>query len=245
MTRAPVRPSLSRLRSIVRRASRSFSTKTALAAPRESASRPIAPEPAKRSSTVAPSTGPIRLKAASRTRSAVGRVSCPFGATIFVPRFSPAMILNGPATLCAIRRLLQPRPDSRRTRSSRPPRHRGQWQERAHDEARDGRRNPSATHRTNPSCGQIVLGEEALDLVVQRAVVVDKLIGHFAGLLQQIAVGSQASEPEVGETGLPRSQQLALSAQLQIHLRELEAVGGRHERLQTRLGRLGQLLAPP
>ncbi len=39
------------------------------------------------------STGPIRLKAASRTRSPVGRVS-PFGAKIRAPLRLPAMILT-------------------------------------------------------------------------------------------------------------------------------------------------------
>src|SRR5262245_12209425 len=79
---------------MVRQASRSFSTKVAWAAPRESASSPIAPDPAKRSSTVASSVapGPSRLKAASRTRSAVGRVSSPFGAKIRAPFREPAMI---------------------------------------------------------------------------------------------------------------------------------------------------------
>src|SRR5207302_5293774 len=91
-TIAPVSSSLSRLRSIARLASRSDSTKTARAAPRESASSPIAPEPAKRSSTEAPSTGPIRLKAASRTRSPVGRVSTPLGAKMRAPLRDPATI---------------------------------------------------------------------------------------------------------------------------------------------------------
>src|SRR5262245_9206299 len=86
-------PSLSRLRSIARCASRSDSTKTAVSAPRESASRPIAPEPANRSSTAISSTGPMRLNAASRTRSPVGRVS-PFGAKIRAPFRLPAMILT-------------------------------------------------------------------------------------------------------------------------------------------------------
>ena len=76
-----------------RQASRSGSTNVALAAPRESASRPIAPEPANRSSTSASSTGPIRLNAFSRTRSEVGRVSRPFGAAMRWPRWVPAMIL--------------------------------------------------------------------------------------------------------------------------------------------------------
>ena len=50
------------------------------------------PEPANRSSTVAPSTGPIRLNAVSRTKSDVGRVFVPFGASIRCPLRLPAMI---------------------------------------------------------------------------------------------------------------------------------------------------------
>src|SRR5262245_62330912 len=79
---------------MVSAAVRSESTKTALAAPRERASRPSAPVPAKRSSTSAPSTGPMRLKTASRTRSPVGRTSSPLGAKIRAPLREPAIILN-------------------------------------------------------------------------------------------------------------------------------------------------------
>ena len=82
---------------IVRQASRSESTKTQLSAPRDSASSPIAPEPAYRSSTAAPSTGPIRLNAVSRTKSEVGRVTSPFGAAIRWPLRLPAMIRTGGA----------------------------------------------------------------------------------------------------------------------------------------------------
>ena len=46
---------------------------------------PESPEPASRSSTEAPSTGPTRLKSASRTRSPVGRVCPPFGAAMATP----------------------------------------------------------------------------------------------------------------------------------------------------------------
>ena len=56
------------------------SAKRQVAAPRESASKPSAPEPAKRSSTAPPGSGPRRLKSASRTRSDVGRTSRPLGA---------------------------------------------------------------------------------------------------------------------------------------------------------------------
>ena len=51
-------------------------------------------DPANRSSTFASSAapGPSRLNAASRTRSAVGRVSRPFGAKMRAPLCEPAMI---------------------------------------------------------------------------------------------------------------------------------------------------------
>src|SRR5664279_3754265 len=75
----------------------SRSTKTALAAPRERASMPPAPEPANRSRTTAP--GKIGSKIAKRvclTRSPIGRVPSP-GATSRVPRALPAM--TRPASL--------------------------------------------------------------------------------------------------------------------------------------------------
>src|SRR5688572_12431393 len=77
---------------MTRQAAASDSAKTQRRAPRERASSPSAPEPAKRSSTDAPSTGPTRLKSASRTRSPVGRVCSPFGAAIRRPRCVPAMM---------------------------------------------------------------------------------------------------------------------------------------------------------
>ena len=43
---------------------------------------------------MAPSTGPIRLKAFSRTKSEVGLVAVPFGASIRRPFSSPAMTLT-------------------------------------------------------------------------------------------------------------------------------------------------------
>jgi hypothetical protein len=70
------------------------STKVTCAAPRESASRPSAPEPANRSSTRAPGRSCCSaLIHASRTRSVVGRVRSPGGAAIVRPRQRPAMIL--------------------------------------------------------------------------------------------------------------------------------------------------------
>src|SRR5262249_8023294 len=76
----------------------SCSTNRACRAPRESASKPIAPVPAKRSRTLAPAIAKSSiacsslLKIASRTRSAVGRVRPPRGAGRLLPLRLPPMI---------------------------------------------------------------------------------------------------------------------------------------------------------
>jgi hypothetical protein len=75
------------------RAARSRSTKVTWAAPRDRASTPSAPLPANRSTTRAPTTAarlPRALNTASRTRSVVGRVRAPGGATSVRPRAVPA-----------------------------------------------------------------------------------------------------------------------------------------------------------
>ena len=90
-------PSFSAFRRITAAASGSVSTKVADAAPRDSASNPSAPLPANKSATRKPSNVPRRLASienkVSRTRSVVGRVSSPRGASIVRPRHLPAMIL--------------------------------------------------------------------------------------------------------------------------------------------------------
>src|SRR4051794_3021185 len=164
---------------MTRQASRLDSTKVACAAPRESASSPIAPDPANRSSTSASSTGPIRLNAFSRTRSEVGRVSCPLGAAMRCPLCEPAMIR---------------------------------------------------------------IDEHSVGLVLPRAVLVAELRGEVAGTLDQLAVGTELREPQFAPSRLPRAEQLALPAQVEVDLRELEAVGRPHERVQPLVGRLRQLL---
>src|SRR5213594_1568497 len=78
-------------------ASRWISTKSALTAPRESASRPSAPEPANRSRTRAPRSGRWRMENhASRTRSPVGRTASPAGVFKRRPLNSPAIIRTIP-----------------------------------------------------------------------------------------------------------------------------------------------------
>jgi hypothetical protein len=98
-TRSPALQAATFVRSAFNAAA-SDSIKHAEAAPRESASNPSAPVPAKASSTTAswitarpPQSACISISnKACRTRSAVGRVPCPAGATSTRPRQSPATI---------------------------------------------------------------------------------------------------------------------------------------------------------
>src|SRR4051794_4524447 len=66
------------------------STNVASAAPRESASIPRAPVPAKRSRTRMPSMSPSTLKIAPRTLSDVGRTLLPLGLWSVLPLWRPA-----------------------------------------------------------------------------------------------------------------------------------------------------------
>ena len=84
-------------------------------------------------------------------------------------------------------------------------------------------------------------GEEAVDLVVQRAFVRDELPRELASAFEQLTVGSQAREAKLGETGLARSEQLALAAELQVLLGQFEAVGRVDKSLQAFTGVVGQL----
>ena len=65
------------------------------------------------------------------------------------------------------------------------------------------------------------------------------------GLLKELAVGAQAGEAELGEAGLSRPEELALTADLEVLLRQLEAVVRGHERLESRLGRVRQRVLGP
>src|SRR5690606_26760774 len=88
-------PSFSTFACSARSGPAAFSTNVTYAAPRDSASRPSAPEPANRSSTRASARSCwSALIHASRTRSVVGRVRSPGGAAMLWPRHWPAMILT-------------------------------------------------------------------------------------------------------------------------------------------------------
>ena len=85
------------------------------------------------------------------------------------------------------------------------------------------------------SGGWAGLWEAGVDLVGERAFDVDERAGGLARTLEERAVGAQARELQIGEPGLARAEQLPLAADLEVFLRELEAVRRRHERLQPLL----------
>src|SRR5690349_7473986 len=95
-TSAPGSPSAFTFSRTVRTARASASTSRTCPAPRDRASRPTAPEPAYRSRTRSPSSGPPSRdcqveKRPSRARSEVGRVPCPGGTARRRPPAAPAI----------------------------------------------------------------------------------------------------------------------------------------------------------
>ena len=93
---------------------------------------------------------------------------------------------------------------------------------------------------TGSGCREVPAGERALDLVRERAFGVDQVVGDRAGSFQQSAVLAQMREVKIGQAGLARSEQLSAAADVEVDLRELEAVVRTHERLEPLLGLLGQ-----
>jgi len=82
----------------------SCSTKHASAAPRDNASKPSTPVPAKRSRQRAPTTASCnQLNSVSRTRSGVGRTAVQSGISMRRPRHSPATIRMRPCTRATLR----------------------------------------------------------------------------------------------------------------------------------------------
>src|SRR3954447_10725767 len=195
-------PSESRFARIAAIARGSESTKTAVLAPLDRASRPRAPEPAKRSRTRAWSRSPRIEKSASRTRSEVGRVPRPRGALRRRPPRGPATILKcgvwgcggggGGTGLCRLstvdcslrRNRLQLRPEGR------------------------GRRHT----------------QQRVLRLAQIGVALQQLVRPVAGQLQQRQVLRDPRHLEDRQAVLAGAQDLALAAELQVDLGELEAV---------------------
>ena len=91
----------------------------------------------------------------------------------------------------------------------------------------------------------VAAGEDSFDLVVQRAFVVDQLLGELPGLLEQPAIAAQTREAKLREPRLTGAEELALAADLEVDLGQLEPVVRGHERLQPGQRRVGQLLLRP
>src|SRR5919199_651191 len=77
------------------------------------------------------------------------------------------------------------------------------------------------------------------------AVVLLQLLCPSPRLRDQLPVADEARELQVGEARLPRPEQLALAAQLQVDPRELEPVRDVDERLEPPLRVVGELLPRP
>lgn len=86
------------------------------------------------------------------------------------------------------------------------------------------------------------LAEEALDLGLEKRLSLE-LGGQFLRSLEQVAVGPQAGEAKVRDAGLPRTDELPLTADLEVPLGELETVGRLDHRLEALGGDLGELVA--
>src|SRR5262249_36011490 len=75
-------------------------------------------------------------------------------------------------------------------------------------------------------------GEPLRDLVPERARVVDEFVGKGTCSLEKRTVVPQLREPQIGQSRLPRSEQLSAAAQVEVDFRELESVCRSHERLE-------------
>src|SRR5215208_1936870 len=69
----------------------------------------------------------------------------------------------------------------------------------------------SETKDPQASRGEVVVGEEPLDCVLQRAVVVDEALGDLARFLQEVAVGAELRETEVRQARLTGPEQLTFA----------------------------------
>ncbi len=79
------------------------------------------------------------------------------------------------------------------------------------------------------------LAEEAVDGVGEEPLVGERS-RRVSRTLEEILVAAETDEAQVGVAGLPRTEELALAADLEVALGELEAVRRRDHRLEA-LGR--------
>src|SRR5204862_503707 len=87
------------------------------------------------------------------------------------------------------------------------------------------------------------VGKPPLDVVGERASVLDQLGREGTCALEQRAVATQMRKLQVRQPGLTRAEQLAAAPQLEIDLRQLESVRRADERLEPRHRRVRELLS--
>src|SRR6266576_850283 len=96
---------------------------------------------------------------------------------------------------------------------------------------------------TGSGCREVPVGESAFDFVRKRPAGIDELVCEDASTLEQRSVLAQMRKPESGQARLARAEQLAAAADVEVDLRELEAVVRAHERLEPFDGGLREILA--
>src|SRR5215470_8364659 len=79
--------------------------------------------------------------------------------------------------------------------------------------------------------GEENLSQTAMRRVTEVGVGGDDRLGLAPRFLEERAVAHQVGEPELGQPRLPRAEEFAGAAQLQVDLGNLEAVRGRDHRL--------------
>ncbi len=200
----------------------SCSTKTQPAAPRESASSPMAPVPANRSSTDETADRPQRVEDGSRTISLVGRTVGPAGTRRRRLRRAPATIRTVPWRPAGPEARLspgRPRRSAGRLGIARRPTHTRSNQRiflpkrsSAASSSNGDTRRPVATARPRSSSDLLRLG---------------------ARLLEQRPVAQQRRDMQIAQPRLPLPEQLAGTPGDKVGLGKREAVVGRRRRRAT------------
>src|SRR5262249_31666145 len=104
---------------------------------------------------------------------------------------------------------------------------------------RQARQAPAAT---DPLGSDRLVAEPSLDLVIERALVVEETSRLLARAVQELPGGAEPREDEVGRAGLAPAEELSPTPDLEVDLGELEAVARGDKRFQPSTRRVGELL---
>src|SRR3954466_12965746 len=120
-----------------------------------------------------------------------------------------------------------------RQRPRRPVRRHGHHERECGGSGRENAHRAKRTEAGGDSAGtEVRARERALGVLDERTAALDKPVRQLARPLEQRAVLPQAREPQVTQSRLARAQELTATPELEVALRELEAVRRRDERLE-------------